>query len=191
MTALTSHELPLPLKDVAMNIRLNELFFIALLAVIAVLNISDFITDLHEGSDTWHLLQEAFLVVASLGGIGYLLWEVAQRRQELDAVKQQLQRANNRLTESNEKLSASNEKLQEGQQQYRQAIDKQLADWSFTPSEKDVAILLLKGLSFEEIAGVRETREKTVRQQATAIYRKSNLNGRHEFAAWFFEDFLQ
>ena len=49
---------------------------------------------------------------------------------------------------------------------------------------------LLKGLSFDEIATVRDTKEKTVRQQATAIYRKSGLNGRHEFAAWFFEDFL-
>lgn len=184
MTALSSQELSPPFKGLAMNIRLNELFFIVLLAVIAVLNISDFITDLHEGSDTLHLLQEAFLVIASLGGIGYLLWEVAQRRQELDTIKQQLLRANNHLSESNEKL-------QQGAQQYRKAIDQQLTDWSFTPSEKDVAILLLKGLSFEEIAGVRETKEKTVRQQATAIYRKSNLNGRHEFAAWFFEDFLQ
>ncbi|MGB0849457.1 MAG: helix-turn-helix transcriptional regulator, partial [Thiolinea sp.] len=64
-------------------------------------------------------------------------------------------------------------------------------DWVLTPSETEVAMLLLKGLSFEEIAGVRDTKEKTVRQQATAIYRKSGLNGRHEFAAWFFEDFLQ
>jgi len=53
-----------------------------------------------------------------------------------------------------------------------------------------VALLLLKGLSFEEIASVRDTKEKTVRQQASSIYRKSGLNGRHEFAAWFFEDFL-
>ena len=51
-------------------------------------------------------------------------------------------------------------------------------------------MLLLKGLSFREIAAVRQTREKTVRQQASAIYGKSGLEGRHEFAAWFLEDFL-
>jgi DNA-binding NarL/FixJ family response regulator len=45
-------------------------------------------------------------------------------------------------------------------------------------------------LSFNEIAAVRETKEKTVRQQASEIYRKSGVSGRHAFSAWFFEDFL-
>ncbi len=172
------------LKDNAMtNIRKNELFFIVLLAIIAIMNVSDFIIDLQEGSTTFHLVQEAFLVIASLGGIGYLLREVGQRRSELEKIKAQLTQTTSQLTESNEKLQSVHK-------QYREVIDKQLKDWSLTPSEKDVAVLLLKGLSFEEIAGVRETKEKTVRQQATAIYRKSGLNGRYEFAAWFFEDFL-
>ena len=92
---------------------------------------------------------------------------------------------------ANRNLSQSNDKLKAMSKQYREVINHQLIDWELTPSEKEVAMLLLKGLSFEEIAGVRETKEKTVRQQATAIYRKSGLNGRHEFAAWFFEDFLQ
>ena len=49
---------------------------------------------------------------------------------------------------------------------------------------------MLKGLSFKEIAALRQTREKTVRAQASAIYRKAGVNGRHAFAAWFIEDFL-
>lgn len=167
-----------------MNFRLNEIFFIVLLTVTAVMNISDFIGDYREQAAALHLLQEGFVVVASIGGIGYLLWEVAIRRREMEQLKKQLQHANSRLSESNEKLKGVN-------QQYREVIDQQLTDWSLTPSERDVGMLLLKGLSFEEIASVRETKEKTVRQQATAIYRKSGLNGRHEFAAWFFEDFLQ
>ena len=167
-----------------MNFRLNEIFFIVLLTVTAIMNISDFIGDYREQSAALHLLQEAFVVVASIGGIGYLLWEVAARRREMDQLKTQLQHANSRLSESNEKLKGVN-------QQYREVIDQQLSDWSLTPSERDVGMFLLKGLSFEEIASVRETEEKTVRQQATAIYKKSGLNGRHEFAAWFFEDFLQ
>lgn len=51
--------------------------------------------------------------------------------------------------------------------------------------------MLLKGLSFKEIAVVRDTVEKTVRQQASALYRKSGLSGRHELAAWFIEDFYE
>ena len=166
------------------KIRPNEIFFIALLTLIGLLNISDFIIDYREGSETLHLLQEAFLVIASCGGIGYLLSEVMIRHRETDQIKQQLINANNNLL-------ASNEKLKEISQHYSEVINQQLADWSLTPSEMEVAKLLLKGLSFHEIANVRETKEKTVRQQASAIYRKSGLNGRHEFSAWFFEDFLQ
>ncbi len=50
--------------------------------------------------------------------------------------------------------------------------------------------LLLKGLSLREISIIRETQEKTVRQQASSIYKKSGVNGRHAFSAWFIEDIL-
>jgi len=32
--------------------------------------------------------------------------------------------------------------------------------------------------------------EKTVRQQASAIYSKAGLSGRHAFSAWFIEELL-
>jgi DNA-binding NarL/FixJ family response regulator len=51
-------------------------------------------------------------------------------------------------------------------------------------------MLLLKGLSFKEISAVRNTKEKTVRQQASTIYSKSGVDGRHTFSAWFLEDFI-
>ena len=54
-------------------------------------------------------------------------------------------------------------------------IDKQFADWSLTMSEKEVALLLLKGLSHKEIADIRKTSEKTVRQQAGQVYEKAKL----------------
>ena len=40
------------------------------------------------------------------------------------------------------------------------------------------------------IAQLRETREKTVRQQASGVYRKAGVASRNELAAWFFEDML-
>lgn len=56
--------------------------------------------------------------------------------------------------------------------------------------EKEVAFLLLKGLSLKEIAEVRQTVEKTARLQATAVYEKSGLAGRSELSAFFLEDLL-
>jgi len=69
-------------------------------------------------------------------------------------------------------------------------LKKQFEDWQLTQTEREVAMLLLKGLSFKEIASVRDTMEKTVRQQASTIYKKANVSGRHAFSAWFIEDLL-
>lgn len=70
------------------------------------------------------------------------------------------------------------------------AIDQQFDRWELTAAEKDVALLLLKGFSHKEAAQLRGRAERTVRQQALAIYRKSNLSGRAALAAYFLEDLL-
>ena len=71
-----------------------------------------------------------------------------------------------------------------------QAIDLQLEAWQLSAAEKEVAFLLLKGLSLKEIAQARGTSEKTTRVQAGAVYSKSGLAGRSELSAFFLEDLL-
>ena len=70
------------------------------------------------------------------------------------------------------------------------AIDAQFRAWHLTPAEREVALLLLKGLSHKEIAALRKTSERTVRQQAFALYRKGDLAGRAELAAFFLQDLM-
>jgi DNA-binding NarL/FixJ family response regulator len=70
------------------------------------------------------------------------------------------------------------------------AIDDQFERWQLTPAEREVALLMLKGLSHKEIAVVRDASERTVRQQARAIYGKANLSGRAALSAFFLEDLL-
>lgn len=69
-------------------------------------------------------------------------------------------------------------------------IQDQFYQWKLTPSESDVALLLIKGLSMKEIADARKVKEKTVRLQATSIYAKSGCEGRHELSAYFIEDLM-
>ncbi|MCB1638948.1 MAG: helix-turn-helix transcriptional regulator, partial [Thiothrix sp.] len=145
---------------------------------------ADLITDYYLGGRAWHLLLEVAVIIISIFSVGLLVREYLRRREELERLGQQL-----KTTRAD--LSVSRERLQQAGKHYQQVIQNQFDEWQLTPSEKAVASLLLKGLSFDEIASVRDTREKTVRQQASTIYRKSGLAGRHEFAAWFFEDFLQ
>jgi DNA-binding NarL/FixJ family response regulator len=71
-----------------------------------------------------------------------------------------------------------------------EAIDIQFGRWGLTAAEREVGLLLLKGLSHKEVAAARATSETTIRQQALAIYRKSGLRNRSDLSAFFLEDLL-
>ncbi len=70
------------------------------------------------------------------------------------------------------------------------AIETQFSRWNLTEAEREVALLLLKGLSSKEIAQVRAVSERTVREQARSIYAKAALTGRTALSAFFLEDLL-
>jgi DNA-binding CsgD family transcriptional regulator len=70
------------------------------------------------------------------------------------------------------------------------AIDAQFDRWQLSAAEREIALLMLKGLSHKEIAIVRNTHERTIRQQAQSIYGKANLSGRAALSAFFLEDLL-
>ena len=70
------------------------------------------------------------------------------------------------------------------------AIDRQFDRWGLSPAERESALLQLKGLRHRDIAELHQTSERTVRQQALSVYRKSGLNGRSDLAAFFLEDLL-
>ncbi len=71
-----------------------------------------------------------------------------------------------------------------------EALDAQFETWALTPTEKETALFLLKGYSHKEVAALTHRSERTVRQHAVSVYRKSGLAGRAELAAFFFEDML-
>ncbi len=69
-------------------------------------------------------------------------------------------------------------------------IQKQFGRWGLTQAESEVGLLILKGFSHQEIADIRNASERTVREQARALYRKAGLTGRSELSAFFLEDLL-
>jgi DNA-binding CsgD family transcriptional regulator len=71
-----------------------------------------------------------------------------------------------------------------------QGIARQFSEWSLTTAEREVGLLILKGMSYKEIAVMRDVSEKTIRQQTHAIYRKAKLSGRAALSAYFLEDLL-
>ncbi|MCY4381853.1 MAG: LuxR family transcriptional regulator [Nitrospinae bacterium] len=62
-------------------------------------------------------------------------------------------------------------------------IEVQMDGWKLTPSEREIAWMIIKGYRFAEIAELRQVKENTTRLQATALYAKAGVHGRGEFVA--------
>jgi DNA-binding NarL/FixJ family response regulator len=154
-----------------------------LLALIALLVGADALSDLSGGGSSAHVAIEAIVAGTAAAGVALLWARYARTRSALDATRDTLERTRAEAAAWREKNEATLRGL-------AAAIEQQLDDWRLTPAEKEVAFLLLKGLSFKEIATVRAASERTVRQQALAVYAKSGLGGRAELAAFFLEDLL-
>jgi len=111
------------------------------------------------GGMDWHIFPEAMAVFAMLLGIAfevYYLLHLLQRKASLER-----------------SVGMASAQLQD-------IIQNHFDDWKLTASERDVAALMIKGLSISEIAGVRGSADGTVKAHLNAIYRKSNARNRAE-----------
>jgi len=162
---------------------LREILLILILAVIILGNLFDFIVDSSRGASGLHLAEEGAIILISTGVILWLVAGIRRQQRELEQIRREL--AEHR--ESDDRASGA---VVEARRRLGDAIREQFRAWKLTDSEQEVGLLLLKGLSFKEIAALRQTREKTVRAQASGIYQKAGVSGRHAFSAWFIEDIL-
>lgn len=70
------------------------------------------------------------------------------------------------------------------------AIDMQFERWGLTPSEREVALMVLKGYGHKQIAALTGRSERTVRQHAGVVYEKAGFGGRAELSAFFLRDLM-
>ncbi|MBU2941433.1 LuxR C-terminal-related transcriptional regulator [Shimia thalassica] len=144
---------------------------ILLQALCAVFFIGDVIEDFREDwhLDNPHLLLESVAAVALIAGVIFLMIELRGLLSRMSDMQTGLEIANGHLAE---------------------VIQGFFEDWNLTNAERDVAIMILKGLDNEAIAQVRNTASGTVRAQATKIYAKSATDGRAQFISVFVEELL-
>lgn len=158
-------------------------FLTFVLGSIVLLVGTDVVFDLRNGVAMWHVGLELAGTLLALAGVAGIWWQVLAAHRRLLASHADLA-----------KVAAEAERWRrEAEQSLRglgAAIDHQFERWELTPAEREIGLFLLKGLSLREIAELRETSERTVRQQTLAIYRKSGLAGRAELSAYFLEDLL-
>lgn len=94
------------------------------------------------------------------------------------------------LAERQEERDAWQASAQPALDGLRRAIDERFDAWGLTATEREIALLLLKGRRHKEIAFDTARSERTVRQHAVSIYHKSRLAGRAELSAFFLEDMM-
>ena len=155
----------------------------AAFALIAVLVGTDILGDTRSGTGWAHAAIEASLMAIALGAATALWWRFATLRRRARLLARDLDAA---LAEAARWRGDAEEVLRG----LGAAIEAQFQRWGLSEAEREVALLLLKGLSHKEVAEVRETSERTVRQQSLAVYRKAGLAGRAELSAFFLEDLL-
>jgi DNA-binding CsgD family transcriptional regulator len=159
-----------------LSLRASVLAAIALFGAVAVLIVVDLLTDYREGVNWAHLAIEGAVLVAAVGGVLVLWRQLYQSRADLAQARVEAER----WRQENRQLLAG----------LASAIDGQFRRWRLTPAESEVGLLLLKGLSHKEVAEVRRTSERTIREQARSLYRKAGLSGRASLSAFFLEDLL-
>lgn len=157
---------------------------IAVSLLVFVLIAIDLFGDYRDGVSWTHLLAEVAILTLSLAGLVYfgrLSYRLAQSKitgltQDLAFAEQQARQ----WREANRELIAG----------LAAQIQKQFDLWHLTPAEAEVGLLILKGLGLNDIAELRRTSERTIRDQAQAVYRKAGVAGRNELSAFFLEDLL-
>ncbi len=85
---------------------------------------------------------------------------------QLASARSQSERLDRELAETRADAQRWSREAQDVLKGLGAAIDRQFDKWGLTPAERDVALLQLKGLRHKEIADLRQTSERTVRQQA-------------------------
>lgn len=119
--------------------------------------------------DRLHLWFELLASLVLLSGVGFLVVQLRGLLNRLALLDRNMQAARGEMAE---------------------VIDAFFTEWSLTPSERDVALMVLKGIDNETIAEMRGTASGTVRAQCTSIYSKAGVDGRAQLFSVFMEELL-
>lgn len=152
--------------------------FAVFVVLVLLSSLFDLVGEFASGERLTEMVDDVLMFVFGAAILTLLCSDYFRQKKSLQELKRQLETVRGRL-DDNDRLIGN---------QFRAVMQRQFDAWRLTPTEQEVALSLIKGLSFREVAQIRQTREKTARQHATNVYRKAGLSGRHELAGWFFED---
>ena len=137
----------------------------------ALFFMADVMIDLNDGDhlDHLHMFLEAVAALSLSGGVIFLMFELRRMLARMDTMTTGLRAARGEMAH---------------------LLDDFFDRWALTPSERDVALMVLKGIDNDTIASLRGTAPGTVRAQCTRIYAKAGVDGRAQLFSIFMEELL-
>ena len=168
--------------DVGLDGRLRAVLAIALLSIV-VGGTTDLALDRPAHWLSFHVVFESLMVAGALV-MATTLWLGWWRAAHAAAG---LRASLARRSAERDRWRASAQGALEG---LGRAIDAQFTAWRLTPTEREVALMLLQGHGHKQIAARTHRSERTVRQHAGVVYEKAGLGGRAELAAFFLQDLM-
>jgi DNA-binding CsgD family transcriptional regulator len=160
-----------------------RLLLAVVLGVILVAGIADLVLDQPESWTSPHVLFEVTIILGALATTFVLWWGWWRSTRSVSELSRSLE-------ERERERDAWRRSAEQALEGLGRAIDTQFDGWGLTPSEREVALLLLNGHSHKAIARRTDRSAQTVRQHATAVYAKADLAGRAELSAFFLEDLM-
>jgi DNA-binding CsgD family transcriptional regulator len=155
------------MKKIISNFDMFHIFtLLAVILFFLIDVINDFISSYH---NSIHFYFELFFVIT-------LMYLLTTQFRKIYLTKNELNSASDKLTTIEEGL--------------HEIIDNQFSVWKLTKAETDIAWFVIKGISFPKIAELSNVSEKTIHQQMSSVYKKSDSKNRHEFMSGFLEDFI-
>jgi DNA-binding CsgD family transcriptional regulator len=159
-------------------------------ALMAGLAVFDLVADFREGTTLAHAFSEGAILLLGCVGAALVTHKLIRTVRLAGRSAAQAHALSEQLRETTAEAARWRSRARELVEGLARAMDEQFDRWDLSPAEKEVALLLLKGLSHREIAAVRSVTEATARQQARSVYRKAGLQGRHDLSAFFLEDLM-
>ena len=163
---------------------------VGVLALVVVGGVTDLVLDRPRTLWSVHVLVELTIILVSLT-FAVVLWRGWWRAaRDLADTRATLAATRRSLAERQVERDAWRRSAEAAVAGFGRAVDAQFAAWQLTPTEREVAFLLLQGHGHKQIAARTGRSERTVRQHAVSVYEKSGLGGRAELAAFFLQDLM-
>lgn len=89
-----------------------------------------------------------------------------------------------------DKSALLEDKLKLASRAFGDILAQNFQQWALTASERDVALLAIKGFGISQIAHMRQTKDGTIKAQLNQIYKKAGVTGRPQLISHFVEELM-